>query len=46
MNLLHFIRTFHPVSIVNPERFHRFERQAEKVCYEMQDVKDLQHFQL
>ena len=45
MNLLHFIRAFHPVSIVNPERFNRFERQAEKVCYEMQDVKDLQHFQ-
>ncbi len=45
MNLSHFIRTFHPVGIVNPERFNRFERQAEKVCHEMKDGKDLQHFQ-
>lgn len=45
MNLLHFIRTFHPVSIVNPERFHRFERQAKKVCHDMKDGMDLQHFQ-
>lgn len=45
MNLLRFIRTFHPVGIVNPERFNRFERQAEKVCHEMKDVMDLQHFQ-
>lgn len=36
MNLSRFIRAFHPVSIVNhPERFNRFERQAEKVCCEM-----------
>lgn len=45
MNLLRFIRTFHPVGIVNPERFNRFERQVEKVCHEMKDVMDLQHFQ-
>ena len=45
MNLSHFIRTFHPVSIVNPERFNRFEIQAEKVCYEMKDVIDLHNFQ-
>lgn len=46
MNLLHFIRAFHPVSIVNPERFHMFERQAEKVCHEMKEGMDLQHVQL
>lgn len=45
MNLLHFIRLFHPVSIVNPERVNRFERQAEKICHEMKGVIDLQHFQ-
>lgn len=45
VNLSHFIRTFHPVSIVNPERFCRFERQAEKICHEMKDIMDLQHFQ-
>lgn len=45
VNLSHFIRTFHPVSIVNPERFNRFERQAEKICHEMKDMMDLQHFQ-
>ena len=45
MNLLHFIRLFHPVSIVNPERFNRFEIQAEKICNEMKDMMDLQHFQ-
>lgn len=45
MNLSHFIKAFHPVSIVHPERFGLFERQAEKVCHEMKDVTDLQHFQ-
>lgn len=45
MNLLHFIRLFHLVSIVNPERVNRFERQAEKICHEMKGVIDLQHFQ-
>lgn len=45
MNLLHFIRAFHPVSIVNPERFNRFEGQVEKICHEMKDMMDLQHFQ-
>lgn len=34
MNLLHFIRAFHPVSIVNPKRFNRFEGQVEKICHE------------
>lgn len=45
MNLLHFIRAFHPVSIVNPERFNRFEGQVEKICHEMKDMMDLQYFQ-
>ena len=45
MNLLHFIRTFHPVSIVNPERFNMIEKQAKKVCHDMKDGIDLQLFQ-
>lgn len=45
MNLLHFIRAFHLVSIVSPERFNRFEGQVEKICHEMKDMMDLQHFQ-
>ena len=43
MNLLHFIRLFHPVSIVNPERFNRCERQAEKICHEMKAVRKKSH---
>lgn len=39
------IKTFHPVSVINPEKFHIFEKRAEEVCHNMKEVMDLQHFQ-